>query len=179
MKIHGLYKIYKLNITLEDFNILAIQYEQLNKKFGNNLLSMSFRDLKMILELLEYQTEFVDYLAKRIICNQYIQQYFYMDEKYLWVEYKVKNLESIFNKRYPMLHILDTKRAKIYEEYYVNNNRTKALNKNMHPKIKEMIYKLEKAELLFWSKKQKICHKRYFIFISLQKNINKYKQIVL
>lgn len=45
-----------------------------------------------------------------------------------------------------MLHILDTNRAKIYQEYYLNSNRTRALNKNIHPKIKDIICKLEKEK---------------------------------
>lgn len=144
--------IYKLNITLEEFGILASHYSKIDKKLPKDMISMSLNDLIIITELLEYQTEMVDYLHKRIICNKYMEEYNLVDEQYLFVEYKVFNLESIFNKKHPEINIFDIGRRRIYDEYYKNNNKTQALKKWIEPNIHNIILQLEEKNQYGFSK---------------------------
>ena len=81
-----------------------------------------------------------------------MEEYNLVDEKYLFVEYKVFNLESVFNKKHPQINIFDIGRRRIYDEYYKNNNKAQALKKQIEPTIQNIILQLEEKNEYGFSK---------------------------
>lgn len=122
------FSIYKLGITLENLRTYAVLYDKYNPKIGKDMVFFNINDLKEMAKYIEYQTEFIHYLDKRIKCNQYLEDYYFYNELYLFSEYKFYNLESILTPR-EGIRLFDTGRDALFDHRFRKEEKLEILQR--------------------------------------------------
>ena len=122
------FSIYKLGITLENLRTYAVLYDKYNSKIGKDMVFFNMNDLKEMAKYIEYQTEFIHYLEKRIKCNQYLEDYYFYNELYLFSEYKFYNLESILTPR-EGIRFFDTGRDSLFDHRFRKQEKLEILQR--------------------------------------------------
>ena len=145
------FKIFKLGITLENLRTYAVQYYNFFENLEKDMIFMNLNDLKQICNLIEYQTEFIHYLEKRIRCNKYLEKYYFYDELYLFSEYKMRNLETIINPKSNAYRIVDIGRKSLYDFRFEESFKKEILSKKMRTFMKAMMLKIENDRMPFYS----------------------------
>ena len=144
------FKIFKLGITLENFRKYAVQYAEFKKDIKNDMLFLSINDLKFMAKYFKYQTEFIHYISQRIKANQYINEFCFCNELYLFSEYKINNLQNILNNDH-QVKIFDTGRYKLFDLRFDTEIKEQILKGHIHSFFVEIIEQLEKQKIPSYS----------------------------
>lgn len=141
----GSYKIYKLGVTLENLRTYAIQYDKYNPEIGRDMVFFNINDLKEMSRYIEYQTEFIHYLSKRIQCNKYLENYYFYDELYLFSDYKFFNLDSILNPN-DKIRFVDIGRQSLFDERFRTEEKRQVLKRKILPFMNFLMRRMELDE---------------------------------
>lgn len=140
------FAIYKLGITLENLRTYAVLYDKYNPEIEKDMVFFNINDLKEIAKYIEYQTEFIHYLDKRIKCNQYLENYYFYNELYLFSEYKFYNLESILTPR-EGIRFWDIGRDSLFDHRFRKEEKLEILQRKELLFMKLMMKRIEEDRM--------------------------------